>query len=133
MPGEGACANPVNSKKEAKMADAIAEFMAKIKARDPNEPEFHQAVHEVASSLMPFIEKNPKYQKARILERIAEPERVIMFRVPWVDDKGEIQVNRGFRIEMNSAIGPYKGGLRFQPSTSVFSSSSPSSRYSRTP
>ena len=101
------------------MADAVAEFMAKIKTRDPNEPEFHQAVHEVASSLMPFIEKNPKYKKAKILERIAEPERVIMFRVPWVDDKGEVQVNRGFRIEMNSAIGPYKGGLRFHPTVNL--------------
>jgi glutamate dehydrogenase/leucine dehydrogenase len=93
--------------------------MARIKARDPNQPEFHQAVEEVASSLMSFIKKNPKYQDAKILERIAEPERVIMFRVPWVDDKDEIQVNRGFRIEMNSAIGPYKGGLRFHPTVNL--------------
>ncbi len=100
------------------MAD-VAAFMEKVKARDPNQPEFHQAVHEVVSSLLPFIEKNPKYKKAKILERVVEPERVIMFRVPWLDDKGEIQVNRGFRIEMNSAIGPYKGGLRFHPTVNL--------------
>jgi glutamate dehydrogenase (NADP+) len=84
--------------------------------RNPSEPEFHQAVKEVLDSLEPVIKKHPKYQKHRILERITEPERVIMFRVPWIDDKGEIQVNRGFRIEFNNAIGPYKGGLRFHPS-----------------
>jgi glutamate dehydrogenase (NADP+) len=100
-------------------ADPVSAFMEKVKARDPNQPEFHQAVFEVVNSLMPFIKKNPKYQKHMILERIVEPERVIMFRVPWVDDKGEIQVNRGFRIEMNSAIGPYKGGLRFHPSVNL--------------
>jgi len=93
----------------------VAEFMAKIIAKNPGEKEFHQAVQEVAESLIPFIEENPKYKTAKILERIAEPERVIMFRVPWTNDKGEIQINRGFRIEMNSAIGPYKGGLRFHP------------------
>ncbi len=93
----------------------VAEFMAKIIAKNPGEKEFHQAVQEVAESLIPFIEENPKYKTAKILERLAEPERVIMFRVPWLDDKGEIQINRGFRIEMNSAIGPYKGGLRFHP------------------
>ncbi len=98
------------------MSQNVAAFMEKVIAKNPGEKEFHQAVEEVAQSLMPFIEKNPKYQKAKILERIVEPERVLMFRVPWVDDKGEIQVNRGFRIEMNSAIGPYKGGLRFHPS-----------------
>jgi glutamate dehydrogenase (NADP+) len=98
------------------MSQSVAEFMEKIKAKNPGEKEFHQAVEEVAQSLMPFIDKNPKYNKAKILERIAEPERVLMFRVPWVDDKGEVQINRGFRIEMNSAIGPYKGGLRFHPS-----------------
>jgi len=101
------------------MSQAVEIFMAKIKAKDPAEPEFHQAVFEVVSSIMPFIEKNPKYQKARILERVCEPERVILFRVPWMDDKGEIHVNRGFRIEMNSAIGPYKGGLRFHPSVNL--------------
>jgi glutamate dehydrogenase/leucine dehydrogenase len=97
------------------MSAALAAFMEKVKARNPAEPEFHQAVHEVAASILPFIEKSPKYKKAKILERIVEPERVIMFRVPWQDDKGEYQVNRGFRVEMNSAIGPYKGGLRFHP------------------
>jgi glutamate dehydrogenase (NADP+) len=101
------------------MPDAVNDFMAKVKAKDPDQPEFHQAVFEVASSLMPFIEKNPKYRKAKILERIVEPERVILFRVPWLDDKGEVQVNRGFRIEMSSAIGPYKGGLRFHPSVNL--------------
>ncbi|MCK4235724.1 MAG: NADP-specific glutamate dehydrogenase [Candidatus Krumholzibacteria bacterium] len=101
------------------MSNAVDAFMRKVKARDPDQPEFHQAVHEVVSSLMPFIEKNPRYQKEKVLERVVEPERVIMFRVPWVDDKGEIQVNRGFRIEMNSAIGPYKGGLRFHPSVNL--------------
>jgi glutamate dehydrogenase/leucine dehydrogenase len=101
------------------MSDFKAKFMEKIKARDPNEPEFHQAVEEVADALGPFIEANPRYKDAKILERIAEPERVILFRVPWVSDKGEVQVNRGFRIEMNSAIGPYKGGLRFHPTVNL--------------
>ncbi len=94
----------------------VKQFMEQVIRRNPGEPEFHQAVQEVVESLMPFIEKNKKYQDAKILERLVEPERVIMFRVPWMDDKGEVQVNRGFRIEMNSAIGPYKGGLRFHPS-----------------
>ncbi len=93
--------------------------MANIKARNPGENEFHQAVQEVSESLIPFIEENPKYKHAKILERIAEPERVIIFRVPWLDDKGDIQINRGFRIEMNSAIGPYKGGLRFHPTVNL--------------
>lgn len=97
----------------------VDDFMAKIIARNPNEPEFHQAVHEVAESLAPYILENPILQKMKVLERIAEPERAIMFRVPWVDDKGEIQVNRGYRIQMNSAIGPYKGGLRFHPSVNI--------------
>ncbi|MCU0638630.1 MAG: NADP-specific glutamate dehydrogenase [Candidatus Krumholzibacteria bacterium] len=101
------------------MANEVTAFMSYIKARDPYQPEFHQAVEEVAVSLMPFIKKNPKYAKAKILERIAEPERVFMFRVPWVNDKGEVQVNRGFRIQMNSAIGPYKGGLRFHPTVNL--------------
>jgi len=87
----------------------VEKFMEMIIARNPAEPEFHQAVREVAESVIPFIEQHPKYQTAKILERIAEPERVIMFRVPWVNDKGEYQVNRGFRIQMNSALGPYKG------------------------
>jgi len=94
----------------------IKEFMNKITAKNPGEPEFHQAVFEVAETVIPFIEKNPRYQQGKLLERIAEPERVIMFRVPWMDDKGQFQINRGFRIQMNSAIGPYKGGLRFHPS-----------------
>jgi glutamate dehydrogenase (NADP+) len=94
----------------------VEEFMAQLVAKNPGEAEFHQAAREVAESLEPVLDKNPVYRKHRILERIAEPERVVMFRVPWVDDAGEIQVNRGFRIEMNSAIGPYKGGLRFHPS-----------------
>ena len=93
--------------------------MAKIIAKNPGEPEFHQAVMEVAESLLPFIEENPKYKAAKILERIAEPERTILFRVPWLDDKGEIQINKGYRIEMNSAIGPYKGGLRFHPTVNL--------------
>ncbi len=97
----------------------VNEFMAKVIAKNPGEKEFHQAVMEVAESLIPFIEENPKYKTAKILERLAEPERVIIFRVPWMDDKGEIQINRGFRIEMNSAIGPYKGGLRFHPTVNL--------------
>lgn len=97
----------------------VKEFMAKVIARNPGENEFHQAVEEVVISLMPFIEENPKYREAKILERIIEPERVILFRIPWVDDKGEIQVNKGYRIEMNSAIGPYKGGLRFHPTVNL--------------
>jgi glutamate dehydrogenase/leucine dehydrogenase len=101
------------------MSEKLNTFMDYVKARNPNESEFHQAVYEVVGSLMPFIDKNPKYQKSKILERIVEPERMIMFRVPWVDDKGEVQVNRGFRIQMNSAIGPYKGGLRFHKSVNL--------------
>ena len=101
------------------MAKNIQEFMEYIKAKNPAEPEFHQAVEEVVESLWDFIEANPRYKEARILERICEPERVMMFRVPWVDDRGEVQINRGFRIEMNSAIGPYKGGLRFHPSVNL--------------
>jgi len=101
------------------MLKKVKMFMDKIIVKNPGEHEFHQAVQEVVESLMPFLEKNPKYIKAKILERIAEPERVIMFRVPWMDDKGEVHVNRGYRIQMNSAIGPYKGGLRFHPSVNL--------------
>ncbi|MCL2182201.1 MAG: NADP-specific glutamate dehydrogenase [Chitinispirillia bacterium] len=101
------------------MSFDVSAFMKQLKARNPSESEFHQAADEVAHSLAPFIDKNPKYAKAKVLERIAEPERVLMFRVPWVDDAGEVQVNRGFRIQMNSAIGPYKGGLRFHPSVNL--------------
>jgi len=109
--------------KEIRMANItevkVNEFMAKIIAKNQGETEFHQAVKEVVESLMPFLEENPEYQFSKILERMTEPERVIMFRVPWVDDKGEIQINRGFRIEMNSAIGPYKGGLRLHPTVNL--------------
>jgi len=90
-----------------------------IKSRDPNEREFHQAVTEVVDSIKPVLDRNPHYRSANILERIVEPERVIMFRVPWVDDDSNVRVNRGFRIEMNSAIGPYKGGLRFHPTVNL--------------
>lgn len=101
------------------MDPRVEKFMAKIIAKNPSEVEFHQAVLEVSETLIPFIEENPKYKHAKILERIAEPERVILFRVPWLDDKGEVQINKGFRIEMNSAIGPYKGGLRFHPTVNL--------------
>ena len=97
----------------------IEDFMSKVIARDPNQPEFHQAVQEVVESVADYIDDNPKYQEEKILDRIVEPERVIMFRVPWTDDKGNIHVNRGFRIQMNSAIGPYKGGLRLHPSVNL--------------
>jgi glutamate dehydrogenase (NADP+) len=97
----------------------VASLMKDVKAKNPVEPEFHQAVQEVAESLVPVLDKHPEYRTAKILERIVEPERLIMFRVPWVNDRGEVQVNRGFRIEMNSAIGPYKGGLRFHPSVNL--------------
>lgn len=90
-----------------------------VKNRDPNEREFHQAVSEVVESIKPVLDRNPEYRSASIFERIVEPERVIMFRVPWADDDGDVHVNRGFRIEMNSAIGPYKGGLRFHPSVNL--------------
>lgn len=101
------------------MGTFVEDLMAEVKAKNPNEPEFHQAVFEVAESLALVYERHPEYRSAKILERIIEPERVIMFRVPWLDDQGEVQINRGFRIEMNSAIGPYKGGLRFHPSVNL--------------
>ncbi|MBD3220123.1 NADP-specific glutamate dehydrogenase [bacterium] len=101
------------------MAQNVAQFMDELKAKNPAEPEFHQAVEEVVESLWPVLDKRPEYRSAKILERIVEPERVILFRVPWVDDNGDVQVNRGLRIEMNSAIGPYKGGLRFHPSVNL--------------
>jgi len=105
-------ANPVHDQ-------MVKDFMANVIAKNQAEPEFHQAVEEVVESLVPFIEENPKYKDAKILERLIEPERVVLFRVPWLDDSGEIQVNKGFRIEMNSAIGPYKGGLRFHPTVTL--------------
>ena len=101
------------------MQKKVEDFMNYVVQKNPGEPEFHQAVREVVESIMPFVEANPKYQKAKILERMIEPERTIMFRVPWLDDKGEIQINKGYRIEMNSAIGPYKGGLRLHPSVNL--------------
>jgi len=97
----------------------MKDIMQLVKERDPGEKEFHQAVEEVAESIRPVLDKNPIYRNAKIMERLVEPERVILFRVPWMDDAGEIHVNRGFRIEMNSAIGPYKGGLRFHPSVNL--------------
>jgi glutamate dehydrogenase (NADP+) len=101
------------------MTDYVASLMAEVKAKNPAEPEFHQAVQEVAESLSLVLERHPEYRQAKILERIIEPERVVIFRVPWEDDRGQVRVNRGFRIEMNSAIGPYKGGLRFHPSVNL--------------
>lgn len=97
----------------------IQDVIAKVKERDPDQPEFHQAVEEVMESLEPTVEKHPEYVRAKIYERIVEPDRVIMFRVPWTDDSGEVQVNRGFRVQFNNAIGPYKGGLRFHPSVNL--------------
>ena len=101
------------------MSDYVKDLMAEVKAKHPSEPEFHQAVQEVADSLSLCLERHPEYRAAKILERIIEPERIIIFRVPWVDDQGEVQINIGYRIEMNSAIGPYKGGLRFHPSVNL--------------
>jgi glutamate dehydrogenase (NADP+) len=101
------------------MSNELSGFLSALKRRYPSETEFHQAVTEVAKSVWPFVEKNPRYQKAKILERLAEPERVIIFRVTWTDRHGEVQVNRGYRVQMNSAIGPYKGGLRFHPSVTL--------------
>ncbi|WP_299156620.1 NADP-specific glutamate dehydrogenase [uncultured Tenacibaculum sp.] len=101
------------------MESKINAFMDYVKERNSYEPEFLQAVHEVAETVIPFIENNPKYQGKKLLERMVEPERTLMFRVPWVDDNGETQVNRGYRVEFNSAIGPYKGGLRFHPSVNL--------------
>jgi len=101
------------------MSKYVASLMEAVKAKNPAEPEFHQAVAEVADSLVLVLERHAEYRNAKVLERIIEPERVIMFRVPWADDQGQVQINRGFRIEMNSAIGPYKGGLRFHPSVNL--------------
>ncbi len=101
------------------MTDYVKNLLVQVKAKNPAEPEFHQAVQEVVESLGPVLSRHPEYQAAKILERLVEPERVIMFRVPWMDDQGEVQINRGFRVQMNSAIGPYKGGLRFHPSVNL--------------
>jgi glutamate dehydrogenase (NADP+) len=101
------------------MNSFVSSLMAEVKAKNPAEPEFHQAVQEVAESLAIVLDRHAEYRHAKVVERIIEPERVILFRVPWVDDRGQVQINRGFRIEMNSAIGPYKGGLRFHPSVNL--------------
>jgi glutamate dehydrogenase (NADP+) len=101
------------------MRTGIIDFMVALKARTPGENEFHQAVEEVVESIWDVYENNPRYKKAKILERMVEPERTIMFRVPWVDDKGDVQINRGYRVEFNSALGPYKGGLRFHPTVTL--------------
>ena len=101
------------------MKQSIQDFISRIAERNPNEPEFIQAVTEVAETVIPFIEANPKYQGHQLLERMVEPERTIIFRVPWTDDQGKIHVNRGYRIQFNSAIGPYKGGLRFHPTVNL--------------
>jgi glutamate dehydrogenase (NADP+) len=101
------------------MSEYVKNLIAEVKAKHPAQPEFHQAVTEVAESLDLVLERHPEYRSAKILERIIEPERVIIFRVPWVDDQGEVHINIGYRIEMNSAIGPYKGGLRFHPSVNL--------------
>jgi|GEM_PF-2861910 len=101
------------------MSGSMEQFMHAVVAKNPGEVEFHQAVREVAESVMPVVESTPAYRRGKILERLIEPERVVMFRVPWVDDHGEVHVNRGFRVEMNSAIGPYKGGLRFHASVNL--------------
>jgi len=101
------------------MSEYVTNLMNQVKALNPSEPEFHQAVEEVTQSLTVVLDRHPEYRSAKILERMVEPERVIIFRVPWMDDQGEFHVNRGFRIEMNSAIGPYKGGLRFHPSVNI--------------
>jgi glutamate dehydrogenase (NADP+) len=101
------------------MSDYVKDLMAEVKAKNPAQPEFHQAVQEVVESLALVFERHPEYRSAKVLERIIEPERVITFRVAWIDDQGEVQINRGYRIQMNSAIGPYKGGLRFHPSVTL--------------
>jgi len=101
------------------MSDYVKSLLAEVKAKHPAQPEFHQAVQEVAESLDLVLERHPEYRSAKVLERIIEPERIIIFRVPWVDDQGEVHINIGYRIEMNSAIGPYKGGLRFHPSVNL--------------
>ncbi|MBS1271720.1 MAG: NAD(P)-specific glutamate dehydrogenase [Candidatus Marinimicrobia bacterium] len=101
------------------MYRSVNEFMDTVVARNPGEKEFHQAIREVIESLWDFLQEHPRYMHSKILERIVEPERVLMFRVPWTNDRGEVEVNRGFRVEFNSAIGPYKGGLRFHPSVNL--------------
>src|SRR5688500_955491 len=111
--------NPDPETEIAERTDDLGSFLNALKRRYPAEPEFHQATTEVFRSIWPFVQKHPKYRKAKILERLVEPERAILFRVSWVDRNGEVQVNRGYRVQMNSAIGPYKGGLRFHPSVTL--------------
>jgi len=101
------------------MSEFVSNFMDMMRAKNPAQPEFIQAVHEVIESLAPVIDRHPEYREAKVIERIVEPERVIIFRVPWLDDEGQVQVNRAFRVEYNSAIGPYKGGLRFHPTVNL--------------
>src|SRR5262245_44381850 len=101
------------------MSDLVSDFMAEVVRKNPGETEFHQAVHEVVESLAVVLAKRVDLRKAKILERLVEPERIVIFRVPWVDDRGDVQVNRGFRVQFNSAIGPYKGGLRFHPTVTL--------------
>ena len=97
----------------------VENFMMRLVSKNPHEIEFHQAVHEVVESLAPFLIKNPVFSKLKILERMSEPDRVIMFRVPWLNDRGEVEINKGYRVQMNNAIGPYKGGLRFHSSVNL--------------
>ena len=104
---------------ESKTLEYLDRYMEGVKKRNPGEPEFHQAVYEAAATIFPFIANKPHYHEAQILERMAEPERVVMFRVPWTDDEGNVRTNRGFRVQFNSAIGPYKGGIRFHPSVNL--------------
>ncbi|MGB6032570.1 MAG: Glu/Leu/Phe/Val dehydrogenase dimerization domain-containing protein, partial [Bacteroidota bacterium] len=101
------------------MSEYVENLVVQVKAKNPSEPEFHQAVEEVVESLDLVFKRHPEYRSAKILERMVEPERIVIFRVPWMDDQGEIHINRGYRIQMNSAIGPYKGGLRFHPSVTL--------------
>lgn len=101
------------------MPSHVEDFMEIVRRRDPVETEFHQAVEEVVESVLPVLDRHPHLRHDRILERLVEPERALLFRVPWVDDSGEVQVNRGYRVEFNSALGPYKGGLRFHPSVTL--------------
>ena len=110
--------NP-DSARLVKITDSLDSFLRYVRERDPQQPEFHQAVEEALRSLWPFVRKNPGYARLGLLQRLVEPERMVLFRVPWVDDSGEVQVSRGYRIQMNSAIGPYKGGLRFHPSVNL--------------
>ena len=119
MSGTDVAGSASRSARTMTTRDYVSAVIDGVVAKNPAEPEFHQAVREVVGSLTPVLERHPEYRSARLLERIVEPERVVMFRVPWQDDRGDVQVNRGFRIEMNSAIGPYKGGLRFHPSVNL--------------